>query len=408
MATVYYAHWILLDTGELLENGALAVEGNSIVAVGPRSAVKRGSKDRAVNLGDTLVLPGFINMHTHLEECVVRGLTPQADETFASFSAKKANRVKQAPPDQMKSSIRLVARELLAEGTTTILDSSRFGHSPEALSGEPLRAWVVHEAHADDLEQERSIIESLKTRITWGSGRLKTGIGPHAVYSLAPDTQKKLVDFTSKNGYLWATHIAESAEELQAFTERKGDLYFHITRRKPWAFGDDILGPMNTALTQNLVPNNGICFHCNYAGSHELSLLAVKRVSVVHCFRYSELLGHKRFPIDVARNRRMQLCLGTEGIMPMGGLSMLDELFALKNIYPHIPALEMLGWITRTAANALKMGHLLGSLTPGKLADILAVRFSHGPKEDLLEQLIMSDVEMAMVMVDGQEIIVDY
>jgi cytosine/adenosine deaminase-related metal-dependent hydrolase len=408
MATVYYAHWILLDTGELLENGAIAVTGNSIAAVGPRRTIRRESKDRVVNLGDALVLPGFINMHTHLEECVVRGLTPLADETFASFSAKKNNRVKQAPLEQVKTGMKLLVRELLAEGTTTILESSRFGYSSDVLAGEPLRAWIVHEAHAEDLAQEKSIIDSLTSRIASESNRIGIGVGFHTIYSLAPDTQKTLIDFATRNGYLWATHLAESAEELQAFSERKGDLYFHITRRKPWAFGDNTLGPMNAALTRNLIPSGGICFHCNYAGSHELSLLAVKRVFVVHCFRYSELLGHKRFPLDVARNRRMQLCLGTEGIMPMGGLSMLDELFALKNMYPHIPALEMLGWITRTAANALKMGHLLGTLTPGKRADILAVRFSHGPKDDLLEELIMSDVEMAMVMVDGQEIIVDY
>jgi aminodeoxyfutalosine deaminase len=408
MATVYYAHWILLDTGELLENGAIVVSGNSIAAVGPRSAIRRESKDRVVNLGDTLVLPGFINMHAHLEECAVRGLTLQADETFASFTAKKNSRVKQTSPEQLRSSIRLVVRELLAEGTTTILDSSRFGHSPGALSGEPLRAWIVHEAHAEELRDEALVIDSLKTRIASGEERTGTGIGPHAIFSLAPDTQKKLIDCAFNNRYLWATHIAESAEELQAFSEHKGDLYFHITRRKPWPFGDDALGPMNTALTRNLVPSGAICFHCNYAGGHELSLLAVKRASVVHCFRYSEMLGHKRFPLDVARNRKMQICLGTEGIAPMGGLSMLDELFALKSVYPHIPALEMLGWITRSGANALKMGHLLGSLTPGNLADMLAVRFSHGAKDDLLEELIMADVEMAMVMVDGQEIIVDY
>ena len=104
MATVYYAHWILLDTGELLENGVIVVSGNSIAAVGPRSAFRRESTDRVVNLGDTLVLPGFINMHTHLEECVVRGLAPHADETFASFTAKKNNHLGEHPHDQQISS----------------------------------------------------------------------------------------------------------------------------------------------------------------------------------------------------------------------------------------------------------------------------------------------------------------
>ena len=112
--------------------------------------MKRASGDRTVNLGDALLLPGLINMHTHLEECMVRGATLEADETFAAFSAKKNNRVKNSSAKAVAAGIRLEVRELLASGTTTVLDSSRFGHSPAVLAGEPIRSWVVHETHADD------------------------------------------------------------------------------------------------------------------------------------------------------------------------------------------------------------------------------------------------------------------
>lgn len=236
----------------------------------------------------------------------------------------------------------------------------------------------------------------------------RAGIGPYAIHSLSPDSQRRLLATASKKNCLWAAHLAESAEELQAFSEQKGDLYFYITRKRPWPFGQTPLGPMHLALTENLLPHGGICFHCNYAGSHELSLLAAKRAAVVHCFRYSEEIGHKRFPLDVALNHRVLVCLGTEGIAPIGEMGMLDELFALKTAYPHIPASEMIRWVTQNAANALKMGDRLGSLTKGKFADMIAVRFSHGPKEDILEELIRSDVEMALVMVNGQEVIADY
>jgi cytosine/adenosine deaminase-related metal-dependent hydrolase len=64
MASVYFARWLLLDSGEILENGAIAVEGNLITGVGHRSKVKRSDSDRIVNLGESFVLPGFINLHT--------------------------------------------------------------------------------------------------------------------------------------------------------------------------------------------------------------------------------------------------------------------------------------------------------------------------------------------------------
>ena len=408
MATAYFSRWLLLDTGDVCENGAVVVDGNRIASVGHRSAVKRSSEDRLVNLGNTLLMPGLVDMHTHLEECVVRGTFKAPEETFASFSVKKNARVRQTPAEAVRAGIKLEVRELLTAGITAVLDSSRFGHSAAVLSGEPIRSWVVHEAQADDLPQDEVAAEALAALARSPQPGVGAGIGPHTLFSLSPHTQRRVIELASANGWLWASHVAESAEELQAFSERAGDLYFTITRKKPWPFGETIMGSAHFALTNNLVPNNGICFHCNYASTHELSLLAAKRAPVVLCYQYSEELGHKRFPLEVALNRGVCLCLGTEGVMPAGETSMLDELFAVKQVYPHIPAAQMLRWVTANPATALKMGHELGSLTQGKLADMIAVRFPHDPKEDILEELLLSDVEMALVMVDGQELIADY
>jgi cytosine/adenosine deaminase-related metal-dependent hydrolase len=408
MATVYFARWLLLDTGELVENGAVAVSGSRIAAAGARKGFLRTSADRIVNLGDALLLPGFINLHTHLEESPARGTLPGADETFASFSAKKNSRVRQTAAETLRAGIRLSVRELLAEGVTTVLDSSRSGYSPAVLAGEPIRSWVVHELHADEPAEDAAAVETAHSRFTACDKRVGRAVGPYALHSLSPGMQRRLIAYSGAHRSLWAMHIAESAEELQAFSERTGDLYFFMTRKKPWLFGETTLGPMHFALTANLIPNNGICFHCNYAGGHELSLLAAKRVTIVHCFRYSEIMGHKRFPLEVALNRRVQVCLGTEGIAPVGEMSLLDELFALKNAYPHVPGKVMLSWVTQNAANALTMGDRLGSLSKGKLADLIAVRFSHDPHGDVLEELIVSDVEMALVMVNGQEVIANY
>ncbi|MBN2189417.1 MAG: amidohydrolase family protein [Chitinispirillaceae bacterium] len=408
MTTVYFARWLLLDSGEIIENGAVAVSGSRIAAAGTRGSITRKHGDRLVNLGDALLLPGFINMHTHLEECPVRGALPVAGETFAAFSAKKNSRVRQTAPETLAAGIRLSVRELLAEGVTSVLDSSRSGVSPAALAHEPIRSWVIHELHAEDPAEDAAAIDAAVSRIGAYDRHVGRAAGPYAIHSLAPQTQRMLLRTAVEHRWLWAMHIAESAEELQAFSERTGDLYFYMTRKKKWPFGETTLGSMHCALTANLIPNNGICFHCNYANGHELSLLAAKRASVIVCFCYSEAMGHKRFPVEIALNRHVPLCLGTEGIASVGEMSILDELFALKNAYPHIPARVMLAWVTQNAANALRMGDRLGSLSDGKLADLIAVRFSHDPRGDILEELIVSDVEMALVMVNGQEVIANY
>ena len=110
MGTVFFAKWILLENGEILTNGAISVVGNKINSIGLRSKVRRSSSVRVINLGDCLVLPGLINLHTHLEESVIRGIQKDPDETFATWSIKKDARVKLISQQTLHTSIKLTAR----------------------------------------------------------------------------------------------------------------------------------------------------------------------------------------------------------------------------------------------------------------------------------------------------------
>ncbi|MFW6254019.1 MAG: amidohydrolase family protein [Chitinivibrionales bacterium] len=406
MSTVYFARWILLDDGTVLANGGLTVENDTITSVGTRSKLKRRSGDRVVNLGEILLLPGLINIHSHLEQAIVRDIPREPDESFACWTAKKQSRIRQAQPDAIKSSVRLGILEALANGITTIVDSTRTDIPAQVLQEEPIRSWVMHEIHADDADSEQDIELKTDRRLKGTSRKVGAGCGPYALYSLSPAAQRALNEYIKENRLIWASHTAESSEELQAFTEQKGDLFFQISRKKPWPFGKTELGSMHYAISQNLIPNKGICYHCNYVSGQELALLAAKNVSIVHCPNYNRLLGHKPFPVDVARNRGINLCIGTESAAAAAPLSLFDELHTLKQDYPHIPAAELISWVTQNPAKALRCADRIGSLTPGKKADLIGVRFSHSPRADLLEELLEEQPEIVFVTINGEEIIV--
>jgi aminodeoxyfutalosine deaminase len=408
MATTYFAKWLLLPSGEILENGACSVMGNRIVFVGPRGKYVREVKDRLVNLGDMLLLPGLINMHLHLEEGVVRSNPKGEDETFASWLVKKNSRIRQASGETLSASIRLGCRELLSNGVTTIVDSSRTGISAQVLDAEPIRSCIIHEAHPDDPAQEEAAIDVLKKRIAESGSFFRTGIGPYSIFSLSPDCYRDLLDMATQVNYLWAMHLAESAEELQAFSEQAGDFFFHISRKKGWQYGKQTEGSMHYALAKNLIPDKAICFHCNYVSGAELDLLSQKNTFIVLCLQYSSALGHKPFPIDAARRRKIPLCIGIESIVYSESMDLFDELNFAKQRYPHIPAKEMLEWVTINPAKALKAEHELGSLEKGKLADIIGVSVRHDKSDDLLEQLIIGESQVKLVIVDGEEVIADY
>ena len=408
MATVYYAKWILLPSGEILENGAVSVAGDRIAYVGPRGKYVRSSEDHPVMLGDLFLIPGLINMHCHLEEGVVRSYPKDEEETFASWLAKKNSRIRQAARETLSASIRLGCRELLSNGVTTVVDSSRTGLSAEILDKEPIRSCVIHEIHADDPGQEEAAAALLKEHIAQTGHFFRTGAGPYSIFSLSPGLQRELLDSVAQGGHLWATHLAESAEELQAFSEHAGDLYFHISRKKGWQFGKQTAGALQYALTNNLIPDKAICFHCNYVSGAELDLLAEKGAFIVQCLQYTSALGHKPFSIDAARLRRIPLCLGTESIVYSESMSLFDELNFAKRRYPHIPAKEMMRWVTINPATAIGAQHELGSLDIGKLADLIGVAVRIDKSDNVLEQLIMGESEVKLVMVGGEEVIADY
>jgi cytosine/adenosine deaminase-related metal-dependent hydrolase len=408
MRTIYYPRWILCPDGTLLENGALAIAGNRIDAIGTRSRVGRYSGDRSVNLGQMLVLPGFINIHTHLEEGIVRGISREPNDSFATWFAKKNSRLKQASAAELEAAVRLGVRESLAQGITTVVDSSRRGVSAATLSQEPIRAWVIQELHADSEEDEQQQLHHCAQQLATSHPRIQLSAAPYALFSLSPNGHNELNRLLDQPQRRWLCHLAQSAEELQAFSEQCGDFYFQLTRNRPWPFGDNPVGSVNFALANNIIPVGGICVHCNYITGHELALLAARQVSVAISLRSTEQQGHKPLPLDIALKRGINLCAITESIADTQSLSLFDELFAIKQAFPHIGARELLGWVTTNPAAALGMQQQLGVLAPQAYADFIGVRFSHDDGSDVLEELLQEEPALGLVVVDGEEIIADY
>ena len=408
MLFVYFAKWILLPTFEVLHNGAISIENGKIREIGSRSHVQRGNNDHVVNLGDIFLLPGLINIHTHLEENALRDMTRQESETFAAWLAKRNSKLKQLPHLSIEKSIALGARELLSHGITTVADFSKLGLASRILSGEAIRHFAFHEAHPQSIEEEDAIIDALSKRAGPHSHDRYTGVGPYSLFSLSPKSHRTVAALAKNEGFLYAIHIAESNEELQAFSEQTGDLFFHISRKKGWPYGVVRRGSMDFALQEDLVPQNAICIHCNYLSIAEFERLAQKNASVVLCFQYSKEMEHKEFPLDVAINRGLNLCAGTESISCERSLNLFDELYCARKQFPHISAKQMLRWVTSNPALALGASNVLGSLDTGKFADFIGVRFHADPGDNILDELIVGEPEIRLVVINGEEIIADY
>lgn len=89
-------------------------------------------------------------------------------------------------------------------------------------------------------------------------------------------------------------------------------------------------------------------------------------------------------------------------------MSIFDELFTLKQTYPHIAAKDFLRMATINSARALNAHTRLGSISEGKFADFIAVRFAYSQGEDLLETLLVEEPEIILSVINGDEIIAGY
>ncbi len=411
MATIYYARRILLPDMTLLEHGGVSVENGRIRAVDQASHLKRARTDRVVNLGEMLLMPGLINLHTHLEETAIRSNIRSLDnESFAAFSMKKESRIRSISDAALAASVRLTTRHLLSVGTTTIVDTCRNMGTASFLSEEPIRAYSIFEfgRSESDFEEKLKAWQETRTALKNKNSRFLSGIGPHALFSLPPQAHRRLIAEASASGLLYSVHCAESAEELLAFCEQKGDLYFHITRSMPWPFGYTPLGSMPYALQENLVPPGALAIHCNQVGVSDLEALALRNVAVVTCVQYSQERGHKPFPLEVALDRSVCVCVGTETRFDAGSGSLFDEIFALRMLYPHISAATALAMVTTNPAQALGRSNDLGALKPGACADLLGVSVPHVGSEYYLDALLREEPSIRFVMIDGEEIVADY
>ena len=396
-----------MPDNSLLHEGVIKVTGDTIEYAGARSAVSRSSTDRVVNLGKRVVIPGLINMHTHLEEGCLKGKIDPSNRSFTAWMNRRDKMMKEAQPEDILNAVQLGIRESIANGITSIVDTSSRNISPIVFRDEPIRSWVIHEVETGDGDSEEATLKSLEKRIRQSRRKVDHGIAPYSIFSLPISLQKKIITITNKNNSLWACHIAESGDEQQAFTEHSGELFHRITRNREWSFGDDMRGSLNFAITRNLIPNRGILYHLNYSSSDELGLLSAKNITLVICPEYNELMGHRRLPLGVAQNRNLNICIGTESPLGLNAINLFDELYAVKRAYPHLSTTELLSWVTKNPAKALGAFDTIGSIEAGKKADIIGLKIDSTTSDEILEEILMEEANVNLVIINGEELIIE-
>lgn len=391
----------------IIEDGAIAIEGNKIVEVGKTEKLKsKYSPEKNIDASGKAVLPGFVNIHTHLSSIFVRGVYGVVREGLYQvlFPVKEYLKPENCYELGLASCL-----ETLTSGSTTIQETYNYmSYFAKAAEETGIRADIGEQiAEADYLaikdgvykylpEQAAEMIDRAgKLKKTWDNqadGRLTVSWAPLAPDMCTPWVYEEVLKL-QKPGEKISTHVEQSRREVDQVKK----LYGKTSVEHLYDMG--VLGP------------DLIGAHCIFNNDHDLQLMKKTGASVMHCPR-PYLLGGTTAPLSKWMDMGLKVGLGTDNVYHSMWETMRAALYSAR-IRESMGDLkspsyyDVLELATIKGAQLMGMESKVGSLEAGKMADLqlIELRSPHIlPTADITSSLVLyaATANVDTVMVDGK------
>jgi cytosine/adenosine deaminase-related metal-dependent hydrolase len=415
---LYHARWVFPIAAPPIEHGAVGVDGGRIVYVGPQAGAPAGE---ARDLGLAALLPGLVNVHTHLELTVMRGFLEDLDFQPWLWRLTTARRSVLSRDDLADSARAGIAEGLLA-GITTYADTCESGVVLDALVATGVRGVMYQEVFGPSPDQCAGAIAGLRDKVAAlrpaETALARLGVSPHAPYSVSDDLFAATADLAREGELPVAVHIAESEAEL-AYVASGGGLFADSQRERGLRVVSRGTTPILALERTSLLERRPLLIHCVQATGEEIGRIAAHDCAIAHCPASNAKLGHGVAPLGDFLAAGIRVGLGTDSVASNNRMDLLDEarLASLvqrghRRHYAAHSAAAMLELATLGGAQALDLAAEIGSLEPGKAADLAAFPLD-GPRTtpvgDPLAALVFAaaGVPARLVTVAGRELVRD-
>jgi 5-methylthioadenosine/S-adenosylhomocysteine deaminase len=405
------ARWVLpiAPINEVLTQHSLVVSEGRILAVMPTSDVTQAYTAREnLELGEHALMPGLINAHGHAAMTLLRGIAD--DQPLEVWLAKHIwpAEARWVSEEFVADGTELAAAEMLKSGTTTFADMYFYPEVAAAVAHRiGMRAQIafpiVRFANTWSSDTAEALHKGLVLHDEYRDDNLiNIAFGPHAAYTVDDDDLVKIRTLANELDAAVQIHLHETAEEVATARAEHGRT--HIERLAE-------LG---------LLQPNLQAVHMTQLSDTELDLVADYGVRVVHCPQSNLKLGAGFCPVARLRKAGIIVGLGTDGAASNNGLDMFAETRvaamlsrALAGTGAHPPGLDTLTLLelaTLEGARVLDLDADIGSLEPGKLADVIAIDLGrignvpvHHPESQLVFNAAGGDV--TDVWIRGERIV---
>jgi 5-methylthioadenosine/S-adenosylhomocysteine deaminase len=359
----------LTDGVDMIGDSAVGISGGTIRFACPRAEAPASSPVETIDATGCAVLPGLVNTHTHLPMTCFRGLADDLplmewlqDHMFPA-EAKHVNR------EMIYRGALLGVAEMIRSGTTTCCDSYFYeSHVAQAALDAGLRI-VAGQGFIDfsppdreELRKKAAAAEKFIARWQPLSPRVTPSLFCHSAYTCAPETLQTVKRIADEARVPFMMHLAETKGEGDIIRTRYG------------------LSPVRYLEKLGVLGGNSAAVHCVWLDEGEMDLLASSGTGVCHCPESNMKLGSGIARIPELLERGVAVGLGTDGCASNNDLDLLLELDTMAKLHkvstmkPTVmDAAAALRIATTGGARVLGLQHLIGSVEPGKCADLIVI-----------------------------------
>lgn len=391
----------------IIQDGAVAIEGNTIVEVGTSDKLERYEADRIIDASNTVILPGFVDVHSHLPSIFVRGVYGIVSEGLYKvlFPIKKY-----IEPDHIYTFGLASCIEALNSGITTVQETyNHMDHFAKAAKETGIRANLGEQISEADyrkvMDDEYTYIpeqademykRALKLVYEWeggADGRITTCMAPLAPDMCTPDVYKKVAEKAEESNLMISTHLAQSEREVAQVKRLYG--------KTPVEHLKDI----------GILKDNLMAAHCIYVNRKDTEFINGSGTRILHCPR-PYLLEGVTVPLAGWLEKGIKVGLGSDNVYHSMWETMRAALYAARfrrgqgEETSNISFYEFLELATVKGAELLGLGYEVGSLETGKKADIQIIDLNDPhitPTVDITSSLVLygSSSSVKTVIVDG-------
>ena len=353
---------------EILENPVIGIRDGRIVFV--RTAMTDIPEAREwIDASGCAILPGLVNTHTHSPMVCFRGLADDLPlmewlhKHIWPAEAKYVNR------DMVYAGTTLAMAEMLLSGTTTFCDSYFYGSSIARAAVDVGMRAVVCQGFIDfptpdspDPSRQIEIAERFVDAWRNRSPLVTPSLFCHTPYTCSTDTLKIIKETARGIGVPFQTHLSETRDEVDIIRERFG--------KSPVAYLDEI----------GVLDAGTVAVHCNWLDQRELDLIAAREVKVSHNPESNLKLAAGMASVPEMLRRGITVGLGTDGCASNNDLDLFGEIATAAKIHKFVEmdptvmdATTVLRMATIEGARVLGLERQIGSIEPGKWADLILI-----------------------------------